>query len=305
LASSLNTIAGIKLTFATEEMQFVLDASGGVFAYPTSSLQIIHDRLASRAKSEWQLFTSISLLTMNSLESKHAVYDIKINDSLTGFDLNIARESVYALKEQLDRLGINVSYFLSPMHQPLGQALGPTLELIEAFETLKGRGPLDVKKIVLEQGADLILLSEHAANRTEAKSTLKSLLLNGDAQNKIEEIIGTQGGDPGVVNDYARLPMVAREIEIYSPKTGYVTRMKIARLKTLKRRLMDIHPGAGLIFQKSVGDQVNKDEPLVRLHFPEPRCPVKLQDEIQNIFVIADHKPKFYPFIEEKIKGNF
>lgn len=302
---SLNAISGMKLSLPLEEIQIALEKTGGVFASAPEFMKMTHDKLVSAEESEWQRFSQISLLTLNGLGAKSAVYDIKMNDSLAGFDLKNARDSVHVLKEQSEILGINASYFLSPALQHLGQAIGPALELIEALEILKGRGPYDVKKIVLEQGADLLLLAKQAANRTEAKSTLKSLILRGDALEKIEAIIEAQRGNSKIVHDYSQLPIAVHQINIPSIKSGFVAQMRMSLLKKLKEHLMRIHPGAGLIIHKNVGDSVQAGEALSILHFPEPHCPQKLQDEIRNVFVITDLKPSFSPLIAEKIKGNF
>jgi pyrimidine-nucleoside phosphorylase len=305
LESSLRTIPGITLGMSPDEMKSALNTSGGFFAYAPESLKIAHDRLVPSEDSEWQLFSRISLLTQEGLGVKNAVYDIKISDSLPGDDPKKVRESVLAFKGRAEAMGINASYFLSPAHQPLGQALGPVHELIEALEILKGRGPLDIKKIVLEQGADLLLLAAHAANRTEAKSTLKTLILRGDALNKIEDIIRAQRGYPEIVNDYSRLPAVDYQISILARRSGFVTRMRMDGMKRLKAKLTHIHPGAGLHIQKNIGDSVHEDEVLARLHYPESHCPPKLQSEIRSLYDIADRKPDFSPLISEKIKGNF
>jgi len=305
LQNNLYAIPGMKLTLTPDEMRSTLQSSGGLFTSAPESLRTHHDRISSSVKSEWQLFSLISLLTLNSLDAKSVVYDIKINDSLSCFDIKSARDSVLALKEYSERLGIKASYFLSYMHQPLGQALGPVLELIETLEILKGRGPHDIKKLVLELGAEILVLANKAASRIEAKSTLKDLILRGDPLNKIEEIIKAQGGNAKIVNDYSALPQADQRIPVRSSKTGFVARVKISRLIILKERLMRIHPGAGLVFQRNIGDPVKKGDILVELYFPVPRCPARLQEEIRNVILVADRPPAFFPFIAEKIRENF
>jgi pyrimidine-nucleoside phosphorylase len=305
LVGNLDVIPGMKLTLALDEMRSILESVGGAFVSAPESLKMDHDELVLSVEPEWRSFSSISLLTLKGLNAKSAVFDIKIDGSPPDTDLKKARESVFALKKQAEYLGINASYFLSPAHRPLGQAIGPVPELIEALEILKGRGPHDIKKIVLEQGADLLLLAEHAVNRTEAKSILKSLILNGEAQNKIKDIIQAQGGNPKIVNDYTHLPIPAHQVDIQSSTTGFVARVKISPLRTLKRMLTEIHAGAGLIFRKSAGDAVKEGEVLAHLLYPEPHCSGRLRDAIQRAFVITRRMPEFSPLIAEKIRGNF
>ncbi|MFC2163890.1 hypothetical protein ACFLT2_02690 [Acidobacteriota bacterium] len=305
LESILRTISGMKLTLSPDEMRSALESAGGFFACAPESLRIFHDRLISTGKSEWQLFSLLCLLTLNGLDAKSASFGIKINDATPGSDIKNAREFVNVLKELTECLGVSASFYLSYKRQLLGLALGPVQELIEALEILKGRGPHDVKKLALEHGADLLILANKAANRTEAKTVLKSLLLKGDALKKMEEIIEIQGGNIKIVNDYSELPEADQRIDIHSTKIGFVTRLKTSHLKKLKQKLMCIHPGAGLIFQKTVGDPVKEGDLLVKMHFPTPRCSSGLQNEIRNAFVVTDCAPSFFPLIAEKIKGNF
>jgi pyrimidine-nucleoside phosphorylase len=300
----LSSISGMKLTLAPDEMRSCLVSQGAFFASAPKSSAILHDELAVSVKSAWQLFSLVSLLILRNLNIKAAIYDIKINDSDPGFDIHGARRSILALKDYAGQLGTITSYFLSYQQQFLGQALGPVLELIEALEILKGRGPHDIKKMVLEQAADLLLLAHKAANRTEAKSTLKSLIIRGDALKKIEDIITGQGGNSHVVNDYAQLPRAKHKIAIRSLKTGFVTRIKAINLAALRDRLTGIHPGAGFLLQMNVGDSVRENDVVIELHFPEPRCSARLQDEIRDAIVLDDRPPNFMPLIAEKIKDT-
>jgi thymidine phosphorylase len=107
------------------------------------------------------------------------------------------------------------------------------------------------------------------------------------------------------VSDYSHLPTAEHQFDIPSPKSGFLTQMKISALKKLKVSLMHIHPGAGIMIQKKVGDPVKEGEMLAQLHLPKSHCSVRLKNEIRSVFVIANHKPGFYPLIAEKIKGNF
>jgi len=303
--NTFHAIFGFKLAIGPDEMRSALTSSGGVFACAPEIVKAYHSRLTSSVRSKWQLFSLTSLLTLHGLRAKSALYDIKTNDSSPGFDIRKARKSVMVLKEHSDRLGIQTSYFLRSMPQPLGRALGPALEVIEACEILKGRGPLDMKKFVLEQAAELLLLSQEAANRTAAKTKLKSLILSGDALRAFANIIHTQHGQSRIVNDYSLLPRVNHKIAVCAPKEGFVTHMKMSSLHTLRERLSGLHPGAGVILQVDFGEPVKKGALLAEIHYPEPQCSSRILEETRMAIGLGDHPPPFAPLIAEKIKGNF
>jgi|GEM_PF-2017084 len=302
--NTFHAISGFKLAIGSDEMQSALMSSGGVFACAPETIKAYHSRLASSVRSKWQLFSLTSLLTLQGLRAKSALYDIKINDSSPDFDIHKARKLAMVLKAHSDQLGIQTSYFLRSMPQPLGRALGPVLEVIEACEILKGRGPLDMKKFVLEQAADL-LLNQKAANRTAAKTKLKSLILSGDALRAFSNIIHTQYGQSRIVNDYSLLPRTNHKIAVCARKEGFVTHMKMSSLHALRERLSSLHPGAGVILQVNFGEPVKKGDLLAEIHYPEPRCSSRIQEEIHMAIGLGNHPPRFEPLIAEKIMGNF
>ncbi|MDO4793013.1 MAG: pyrimidine-nucleoside phosphorylase, partial [Filifactor alocis] len=162
---------------------------------------------------------------------------------------------------------------ITDMNEPLGNAVGNSLEVIEAIETLKGRGPEDLTKLCVELAIHMLLLSERFETYQEAKTAVEDAVFNKKALDKLKEFIEIQGGDPRVTEDYALLPLGRKEEVVVSEKEGYVDDIdaeQIGHCAMLlgagrKTKDDDIDLGAGLILHKKTGDFVKRGDALATL----------------------------------------
>src|SRR6185503_4154534 len=95
---------------------------------------------------------------------------------------------------------------ITDMNQPLGRAVGNSLELIEAFETLKGRGPEDFNSVCRELAAEMFVLGRAAINPDGGRALYDEMVRSGAALEKMRQIIAAQEGDPRVLDDCDLLP---------------------------------------------------------------------------------------------------
>jgi thymidine phosphorylase len=163
------------------------------------------------------------------------------------------------------------------MNQPLGNAVGNSLEIIESIETLKGIGPKDLTDISIHLAGGMIhlagLAKTHNAGIRKAKEALKS----GAALEEFRKMIKRQGGNDKVIDDYSLLPLAERHRVVSAQKAGYITKMRateigyhVVNLGGGRHKSSDkIDFGVGLTFHKKVGDKVKQDEPIVTIHHNE------------------------------------
>lgn len=118
------------------------------------------------------------------------------------------------------RLKRPVTAVVTDMEQPLGNAVGHTLEVIEAIETLKGKGPDDLKELCLSLGAMALVQAGKAANEEAARKELNEVISSGKALAKLKELISRQGGDPKVIDDYTLMPQAKIKHEVKVPGSG-------------------------------------------------------------------------------------
>ena len=161
---------------------------------------------------------------------------------------------------------------ITDMDLPLGHAIGNSLEVIEAVDTLRGRGPADLTEVCLQLASNMLVLAgkgELAACRAMAEEALRS----GAAFGKLRAMVAAQGGDVSVLDDtdkFAKAPVVH---EVLSPADGYISHMQtelcgIASValgagRASKEDAIDL--SAGILLLKKTGDAVKKGEPIARL----------------------------------------
>ncbi|QII81266.1 pyrimidine-nucleoside phosphorylase [Jeotgalibaca arthritidis] len=202
------------------------------------------------------------------------VLDVKVGAGAFMKSIEDAEELAHAMVAIGNLAGRNTMAIISDMSQPLGYAVGNTLEIEEAIETLKGQGPADLEELCLELGAQMVYLGEKATSLEEARELLKEKLHNGEALEKFKEFIAAQYGNPEVVNDYSLMPQAKDKKEVYAEESGYVAEidadaigvaaMSLGAGRATKESEIDL--AAGLMLHKKVGEKVAKGDLLVTLY---------------------------------------
>ncbi|MBM4377711.1 MAG: thymidine phosphorylase [Deltaproteobacteria bacterium] len=180
-------------------------------------------------------------------------------------------------------MGKKVVALITDMDQPLGSAVGNSLEVMEAVDMLGGCAPADYTEATLALTAEMLVLGKVAKDEQEARGQLQEAIRSGRAVKKLEEIVRWQHGDPVAVTDYARLPRARGVVDLAAPADGVVTGIDseavglAAMALGAGRERTDsvIDPGVGFLLRKKVGDRVRAGEPLVQVHFNDD---AKLED---------------------------
>ena len=182
------------------------------------------------------------------------------------------KKDAQKLANQMQRIGElagkEVRCVLTPMEQPLGYAVGNSLEVIEAINFLKGDMPEDLKKVVLELGANMLQLAGKGNNLEENKQKMLEKISNGEAFNKFKEMVELQGGDISYLEDTNKFEKAKHISAVVSEKTGLVREInaeeigKVACFLGAGRITKEdkIIPSVGVILNKKVGDKVSQDD---------------------------------------------
>ena len=172
-------------------------------------------------------------------------------------------------------MGRKVVALLTDMEQPLGAAVGNALEVVEAVEMLKGRGPRDYAEITYALTGEMLVLNGAAKDAADARAKMERAVQDGSAVRKLQEIVQAQHGDPRAVEDYALLPQARATADVVAPRDGFVTAIDtegVGRAGVVlgagrERTDARIDPAVGFTILKKVGERVGKGEPLVRVHY--------------------------------------
>ncbi len=192
---------------------------------------------------------------------------------------------------------------LTNMDEPLGYAVGNTLEIKEAVEALKGNMPEDLQEVVLELGAYMIKLANVANTIEEAKLILMEKIQNGEAFNKFIELVQTQGGDTSYITNLEKFEKAKHIEPVYSQKSGYIQEMNAEKIGKLAcslgagrvRKEDKIDMSVGIVLNKKVSDYVEKGDCLGYIHTNNENMIEGSKEQLLNIIKIGEYE-------KEKIK---
>ena len=182
------------------------------------------------------------------------------------------KEDAQKLAEQMVRIGNlvgrEVRCILTPMDEPLGFAVGNSLEVIEAINFLKGDMPKDLKEVVLELGANMLQLAGKGDNIEENKIKMLENIENGSAYNKFVEMVQNQGGDISYIEDTTKFEKSKYISAVVTDKTGIVKEINAEEIGKLACYLGagrinkedKIESNVGIILNKKVGDSVDEQD---------------------------------------------
>jgi pyrimidine-nucleoside phosphorylase len=202
-------------------------------------------------------------------------------------------------------LGKDTVAVVSNMDEPLGFAIGNSLEVKEAIEILKNRGPEDLRNLCLVLGAHMLKLGGAAKNYEEGIKRLENILKEGTAFNKFKEMIVAQGGNPEIVDKPELLPLAKHCTKIKANISGYIQKID-CRLVGESAMLLgagrekkesEIDLSVGIILKKKVSSKVNINEDLAEVYYNDSEKLKEAKNKLFSSFVIGNKKPKKLPLI--------
>lgn len=255
---------------------------------------------------------NLSLIASSIMSKKLAAgADAIVLDVKTGSGAFMKNEEdAFALAREMVRIGKsagrNTIAVVSDMDQPLGNAVGNALEVIEAIETLKGRGPEDFVELCMMLGTQMLLAGQKAADESQAREMLTEVIDNGLALEKLKEFVKAQGGDATAVDDYERFPKANICMEIPSPLKGYVQHIVCDEIGVCSLLLgggretkeSEIDLSVGIILKKKVGDYVEENESLAVMYGNDVQKMEVAKQRFLNAYQINDKKVEKQKFIK-------
>ena len=180
---------------------------------------------------------------------------------------------------------------LTNMDEPLGHAVGNSLEVIEAIQFLKGDMLEDVREVVLELGAYMVKLAGKGENIEENKARLLENIENGKGYEKFIQLVENQGGNSSYIKDTNQFTKANYIENVYSQKNGYVQSMNAKEIGKIVcdlgagriRKEDNIDNAVGIILNKKVSDKVEKDDLLVTIYANSKE---KLEEAKKNLLEV-------------------
>lgn len=246
-------------------------------------------------------------LIVSSIMSKKLASgaDIIVLDVKTGSGALMKKEEdSFELARKMVNLGKNAGKktvaVVSDMDEPLGFAIGNTLEVKEAIAVLRGEDAGNLRELCLTLGACVVVEAGIAKSDEEAKAILGKTLDNGKALKKFAEFVKAQGGNEAAVYNTELLQAAPIKMEVVSPKTGYITFLNASNVgsvciglgagRVTKESTIDL--SVGIVLRKKVGDYVKKDESLATIHAANKNKALEAQQMLIECFNIGDVPPE-------------
>lgn len=275
----LEAIPGFKIELSDEEFIRIVNESqvavigqSGNLAPADKKLYALRDVTAT--------VDSIPLIASSIMSKKIAagadaiVLDVTTGDGAFMKNIEDARrlaKTMTSIGKLANRQTIAV---ISDMSEPLGEAIGNSLEVVEAIETLQGHGPEDLIEMCYVLGSQMVVLAKKADSMEEARVMLQEALTSGKALEKFKEMIQNQGGDIRVVEKPELLLTARHQVELPARSAGLVSKIVANELGIAammlgagrKTKEDAIDHAVGLKLHKKIGDSVQEGESLLTIY---------------------------------------
>ena len=303
-------IPGVRTELSLRKIIEQAKKIGVVIADHTAEL-VPADRMLYELRDVTGTVPSIPLIASSILSKKLAggadaiVLDVKCGDGAFMQKREEAQKLAETLVRVGNKLGRRFCALITAMDQPLGRMAGNALEVRQAIEVLRGEGPPDLREVTLALGAELLVLAGEEGDAEAAKARLEGLIESGAAWEKFRELVSAQGGDLKAIEDPDLLPRAREVVEVPSPAAGYVQRLSARKVgiaagllgagREVKGQAVD--PAAGVELLAKVGDEVEKGQPLARLHVGRKGRLEEAKRLIEEAYAVGPERPTPSPLI--------
>ena len=224
---------------------------------------------------------SIPLITSSIMSKKIAsgankiVIDVTCGSGAFMKDVESAKELARVMTKIGELAHKETKCVITDMNEPVGYAVGNILEVIETIDILKGKYlPKDIKHIITELGANMLVLANKAGNLDEGKAKILENLKNGKGYKKFVELVQNQGGDISYIENTDKFAKAKYIIPIIAEKSGNIVKLDALNVGKLSvylgagrmKKEDDIQKEVGFVFHKKVGDKVEKGDVLGYIH---------------------------------------
>jgi len=306
----LESIPGFRVELSTEALIRQVREIGLAVAGQSADL-VPADRKLYALRDVTATIDEVSLIAASIMSKKIAggasalVLDVKVGEGAfmrTQEDARRLAEVMLALGQEA---GLDVVCLLTDMEQPLGCAVGNALEVLEAYETLAGRGPSDFGELVAEAATQLLALSDLALDEAGARRRVTESLVDGSALAAYERWIRAQGGDP----DPERLPRAAVVRTVPAPEAGFVREVRARQVAGVamalgagrQRKEDPIDHAVGVVCRAKRGDRVERGDALGEVHASSEASADAAEAALLASYEIGD-EPELRPLVLDVIR---
>ena len=308
----LEAIPGFNINIGGRDFIEILKKSNIAVIGQTENI-VPADKLLYALRDATATVDNVSLIASSILSKKIAlgtdalVLDVKVGNGAFMKDLPSAVELSKLMVELGKKFGRNTKAIITSMEEPLGDAIGNSLEVIEAINILKGKKEGHLKDIALRIGAKLMLMEGISSSEEEAIKVLEGKISDGSAALKFKEMVELQGGDKTYIDDTDKFKKSSIIKEIYAEESGYVKSIEAIEIGIASRDLgagrhkkgdvLDL--SAGIYLHKKIGDLVEKGDKLATIYTEKENEVEGAIQRIKAAYAFSDKKEDYKLVLEE------
>ena len=308
----LESIPGYRVDLTTEEFKLQLKEKGIVLTGQSLDLAPADGKLYA-LRDVTGTVQSIPLIASSIMCKKLAagaqaiLLDVKTGLGAFMETVEEARQLAKLMVDIGQLAGREVVALLSDMNQPLGFAVGNSLEVIEAIEALRDNGPQDFLEHCLHVSAHMLVLGKRAQDLAQARAMSEKSIANGSAFEKFRVLVQAQGGDVSYVDDPSRFPRAKYIEEVTSLRDGYLAQIQARSVGEAAvtlgagraKKSDSIDHAVGLIIHHKVGDKVEKGESLFTIHANAAEKLAEVRDIVLSAHGFSENPVERLPLFHE------
>jgi pyrimidine-nucleoside phosphorylase/thymidine phosphorylase len=315
----LESIPGFNVNLSLPEFRRVLEKVGCAMIGQTAEIAPA-DKGLYALRDVIAAVESIPLICASIMSKKLAegidalVLDVKTGDGAFMKQMEKSVALAEVLVETGERMGKRTVALITDMDQPLGNAIGNSLEVEECISVMRdGKGPDDLVGVTVELAAWMLYLGGAAKSVDDGRSTSRNLLASGRVLEKFCELVTAHGGDPRVCSDSGALPQAKHKFEVRSQAEGTLTKIQCERIGAASvvlgggRMVVEdlVDPAVGIVLHRKVRDHVASNELLCTVHYNSKEKFESARALLDASFEVGADKPAPRPLIHRVIqKGN-
>ena len=246
---------------------------------------------------EFEPFIVSSIVSKKIAEGAGAiVYDVKCGSGAFMKTREQARSLATRLVATSRALGAKATAFITDMSWPIGHAAGNALEVVEAWEVLRGAKVPGTRGLTLTLAAEMVRLAGAASSAGAARAMVERALDGGQALERFQQMVRAQGGDPSALEKGSLHPAPV-VTDVLAERDGMLASCDSFALGELvvglgggrRRKESAIDPRVGITIERARGERVKRGDRIARLHLAAPDA-----DAVRRAaacFVIAREAP--------------
>ncbi|MCL4131281.1 UNVERIFIED_CONTAM: hypothetical protein GTU68_041788 [Idotea baltica] len=302
----LESIPGFTTELDERAFQSAMETVGVALAGQTDDL-VPADRKLYALRDVTGLVSSVPLIASSIMSKKLAegteslVLDIKYGSGAFIPDIEQGRELARAMMDIAASMDVPVRVLQTAMDRPLGRAVGHTLEILESLDCLRGEGPADLRELVCELGAQMLVMAGVERDERAASARIAGTLDDGTAFAKFEEITKNQGGVPGTWFDAQGDPEQTQTDEFLASSAGTLSfrdvrevGLALCALGGGRVQLDDkIDFGVGFRFHREAGDALQAGDSICTIHHRAGRGLDEARERLSSaVEIAAEYQPQ-------------